>query len=190
MRLRGRTWRLLLALLARVERSAWQPSAGAASAGSWARMARSSRWSSGPGSSPSSLGEQPAAVAVDLQRVALPAAAIEREHRLAAQALAQRIRGDERVELSDELAVAPELQERFDPVFRRREPEVVETTDLVTREVLEGELGQRRASPERERLVEQPSRLGLRSVLECAPAVCRESLEARGIDGLLVRLQT
>ena len=113
-----------------------------------------------PGLEPELAGEQPAAVAVDLQRVALPATAIEREHRLATQALAQRIRGDERVELSDELAVATELQERFDPVFRRREPEIVETADLVTREVLEGELGERRASPERERLVEQPCGLG------------------------------
>ena len=113
-----------------------------------------------PGLQPELAREQPAAVPVDLQRVALPAAAVEREHRLAAQALAQRIRSDERVELSDELAVATELQQRFDPVLRRREPEIVETADVVTREVLEGELGERRASPERERLVEQPGRLG------------------------------
>ena len=93
-----------------------------------------------PGLEPELAGEQPAAVAVDLQRVALPATAIEGEHRLATQALAQGIRGDERVELSDELAVASELQERFDPVFRRREPEVVEAADLVASEILVGEL--------------------------------------------------
>ena len=52
----------------------------------------------------------PPRVLVGAQRLGLAARAVEGEHELAAQALAQGVRGDERLELADELGVAAELE--------------------------------------------------------------------------------
>ena len=86
--------------------------------------------------------------------------------------------GDERVETAGELAVAPEAEERLDPVFRGGEAKLLEAVDLVTREVVEGELGECRAPPERERLVEHARRLLWRPLLERAATVTCQLLEA------------
>ena len=63
-----------------------------------------------PGLEPELPGEQAAAVTVDLERVALSAAAVEGQHRLPAQPLPQRVRRDEGVELPDDLAVTAEAR--------------------------------------------------------------------------------
>jgi hypothetical protein len=65
--------------------------------------------------------ERPAGVLVDVQRVGLAARAVEREHELAAQALAQRIPGDERLELADEVCIPPCLEVRLDALLERRQ---------------------------------------------------------------------
>ena len=88
---------------------------------------------------------QPAPVAVGLERIGLPAAAVERQHPLAPEALAQRVGRDERCELPGELAVAPESEERVDPVLRHRQSQLLQSIDLLAGEVLVGELRQRRA---------------------------------------------
>ena len=75
------------------------------SAGSWARIASCRRRSSAPGSTPISLDQDRARVAVGLERLGLAARAVQREHPLRVQPLAQRVLGDERVELADHLAV-------------------------------------------------------------------------------------
>ena len=112
-----------------------------------------------PGLEPELPGEQAPAVTVGLERLALSTAAVEGQHRLPAQALPQRVRGDEGVELPADLAVTAEAEQRLEPVLRRREPHVIEAADLIACEVLECELGQRRATPDRERLVEDARRL-------------------------------
>ena len=65
------------------------------------------RRSSGPGSSPSSSTSSSAALAHHLERVRLAAGAVEREHQLRAQPLAQRVLGDERPQLADQVGGAP-----------------------------------------------------------------------------------
>lgn len=67
------------------------------------------------------------------------------------QALAQRVLGDERLQLADELRAAAEPEERVDPILDGLQPQLLEALDLALRELLEGELGERRAAPEPER---------------------------------------
>ena len=105
---------------------------------------------------------------VGVQRLRLPARAVEREHELAAQALRQRVLGDQALELADELVGAAESEVRVDAILERGEVKLLEPTDLTLRPRLVGELGERRAAPEREGLAQAlgsgrrlgPARLG------------------------------
>ena len=68
------------------------------------------------------LDEHLPAVPVCLQRLGLPAGAIEREHQLAAQALAQRVLEDQSLELAHEVEVPTESEIGIDPALERSEP--------------------------------------------------------------------
>src|SRR5262249_25767656 len=83
-----------------------------------------------------------------------PARPVQREHELSVQALTERVLERERFELADELRVAPERQIGIDALLEHRQPELLEARDLDLRERLVGEVGERRASPERQRLVQ------------------------------------
>ena len=61
---------------------------------------------------PELAAEQPPGVAVDAEGVGLASGAIQRQHQLRAQPLSQRVGRDERLELADELGVAPEREAR------------------------------------------------------------------------------
>ena len=100
---------------------------------------------------PELLVEQAAAGLVDGERLGLAAAAVEREHELAAQALAQRVLADEPLQLGHELRVAAELEVGVDPLLERGEPLLLEAGALGACE-RRVELGERRPAPERERL--------------------------------------
>ena len=101
------------------------------------------------------LDERPARVVVGRERLRLAAAAVERQHQLPAQPLAQRVRADERLELGDQLGVRAELEIGCDPLLEHAEPQILEPVDLGLRERLRLEVGERRAAPQVERLAEQ-----------------------------------
>ena len=107
-----------------------------------------------PGVDAELLDERPASALEHVQRVGLPAAAVEREHQLAAQALAKRVLRDERLELRHQLVMAAERQVGVDAILDRRETELLQPGDLALRERLVPELGQRLPAPERERLAQ------------------------------------
>ena len=71
------------------------------------------------GVDPELLDERPASVLEHLERVGLPAAAVEREHQLSAQTLAKRVLCDERLELRHEVPVAAECQVSVEAVLDR-----------------------------------------------------------------------
>ena len=71
---------------------------------------------------------------------------------------------DERLELADDVAVAAELEVGVDPLLDRDEAQLLEPADLRLRQVVERELGERRAAPERERADEQRAALVRRSL--------------------------
>src|SRR5581483_6748133 len=105
---------------------------------------------------PERVHERPAALPVDLERVRLPARAVEGEHQLASQPLAQRLRADERLELGNELGVAAERELRLGALLHERQPQLAQARDLRLRERLVRELRERLAAPDRERLAEEP----------------------------------
>ena len=97
---------------------------------------------------------------VGLERIRLPARAVEREHRAGRRKpLAVRVLGDERLELGHELRMAAELEVGVDPALERDEPRAPRCararppTNGASRQV-----GQRCAAVERERLAERRPR--------------------------------
>src|SRR5262249_5960530 len=133
--------------------------------------------------------ERPPRLLVRRQRLRLPAGAVEREHLLAPQALAQRIAGDQRLELTDEIAVAPELQIGFDPLFKRMHPELLEPGRLGRRERLRRELGERRAAPQLERRAEALRGLLGATGVEARARRRRDALEAVQVELVRLHLQ-
>ena len=125
-------------------------------AGSWRSTASWSRCSSGPGSTP--ISSTSVARAARTRRAPPPGArAVQREHALRVQPLAERMGGDERVELGDHLGVPARGQVGLDGRLRRARPQLVEPADLRSGEWLVGEVGERIPVPQRERLARPPS---------------------------------
>ena len=101
---------------------------------------------------PELVGERTARVLVARERIRLTARAVEGEHELGAQPLARGVLADERLELGDQGRVAAERQIGLDALLERQQPELVEPGDLGLRELLVGEVRERRAAPHVERL--------------------------------------
>ena len=101
-----------------------------------------------------------AQVAVGRERVRLAAEPVERAHLLTAQALAQRMLGDQRLQLGGEQRVLAALEVGLDALLERQHAQLFQPPHLRLREGLVAELAQRRAAPQRERLLERLGRLG------------------------------
>ena len=101
----------------------------------------------------------------------VPAAPVESQHELAAEALPERMAADERVELGDELRVAPEDQLRIDALLEAGEVLLSEPGFLQACERLL-ELGERRAAPQLQRSPEYRGRLS-------GPAGCQRLAPVR-----------
>src|SRR5262245_26654608 len=91
-------------------------------------------------------------VLVGGERVGLAPRAVEGQHQLRAEALAQRVLTGERLELDDELFVSTERELAVDPSSERVETLFSETFNLVARERFERYVRKRGAAPERKRL--------------------------------------
>ena len=126
---------------------------------------------------PEPVHERAARVLVDVQGLRLPTRPVQRGHQLHAEALAERVRGRQCLELSDELGVAPEREVSRDPELHRGQLDLLEPSDGRLGEVLVGEIRERRASPQRKRLVEPLRRIGRQPANEQAPPLVHEALE-------------
>ena len=100
-----------------------------------------------PGLEAQLLGQHAPAVPVDLQRLGLAPGAIQRQHQLRAQALAQRLARDGGLELGDQLGMAPARQVGLDAALQRDHPALQDAVDLHARLGRLGQLGQRRSAP-------------------------------------------
>ena len=107
------------------------------------------------------VGEQPAELAVDLQRVRLAARAVQRQHQPGAQPLPQRVGSGQLLQLADQLAVPAEGQVGVDPVLQGGQPLLLQPDDVPARERLGGEVGEGRSAPQLQRLAQQPGRQGV-----------------------------
>ena len=118
----------------------------------------------GPRLEPELLAQEAATLLEDAEGVGLPAGAVQREHQQPAEALAQRMGGDELLELDDRPAggdpAASSRSSRSSITARRSSDSRVIAADG---EVLVGEVGQRIAPPERLGLGQQRRRRGSRS---------------------------
>jgi hypothetical protein len=68
--------------------------------------------------------------------------------------------GRDRLQLADQVGVAAARQVGVDALLERGEPQLVQPCDLGLRERLVGEVGERRAAPQRERLAQLLGRAG------------------------------
>ena len=129
-------------------------------------------------------GEVLPAVLVRLQRLRLATRAVQRQHELTAEALAERVALDERLELADQLVVPSEREVAVDPLLEGRQAELVEPGDLRLRERLVREVGEGRPAPERERVTE-PVGCQLRIVArDRLPSLLQQALERVGVERL------
>ena len=112
-----------------------------------------------PGIEPELLDEQPPPLLVDVERLGLPARAVEGEHQLSSEAFAKRLPGDKCVKLGDELRVPAQREVGVQPLLDCAHPEFFEAGSLDLDELDRVEIGKRLASPQVERLA-QPLRRG------------------------------
>ena len=130
---------------------------------------------------PELVGERAPERLVARERLGLTARAVEREHLLRAKALAQRVTGDERLELAHHLGVATQREVGLDAPLERREPELLEASGLGVGERLR-ELGQRRPAPQRQRAPDEVGCVAGPAAGERGTAVRHESLEAVEVE--------
>ena len=97
------------------------------------------------------LDERPASIGVHVECLRLAAGAVEGEHQLRAEALAQRMRAHELAQLRHELGVTSSGEVGLDPRLESLEPYVLQPWQCVEYEALAGEIGERLATPEVER---------------------------------------
>ena len=83
----------------------------------------------------------------------LATGAIQRQHQLGREALAQRVLAERGREPPGRFDVPALGELALEPPFQRREPQLLEPCDLTLRERLEGEVRQRRPAPQRQRLL-------------------------------------
>jgi hypothetical protein len=96
--------------------------------------------------------------AVGLQRFGLTAAAVQREHQLTAQPLAQRMAENEQLELAHGLGVAAERELRVKPILKCSRAQLPEGSRLARGPLLVSEIAERLATPQRQRLPERHDR--------------------------------
>ena len=128
--------------------------------------------------------QPPARVGVRGERVGLAATAVEREHELRAQRLAQRVVGHERLQLADHVRLAAEREVGVDPRSHAHQAQVIEALGLADGELLVADVLQRRAPPEAERVGQQPARGRVIAAGERVAALGGQSLEPLRIHGV------
>ena len=136
----------------------------------------------GRGLDPESVDERPARALVGRERIRLPARAVEREHLLTAQPLAQRILAGQahRARRRPRRAARrPGPRPRGRPGTRAAGPPAARSR---AGRSVRGHVGQRRAAPEGERLPQRRRRLTRLAAGELCPAAAEERFEALGVE--------
>ncbi len=131
------------------------------------------------------VGEDAARVAVDLERVGLPPAAVEGEHALLEEPLAVGMLGRERLELGDDGVVPAAGELGVESELERREPQLLEPLGLRCSAGFLRQPRQRGPAPERERRAELVCRVGGPAGLESRPAAVEGALEPVEVELLL-----
>src|SRR5438094_9124513 len=113
---------------------------------------------------PQLIDEEQTCLSICLERLCLPSASVEREHHEAPQALTERVGCNQLFELGDELVASTKRKLCFAAVLDCLDPQLLERGNGSLGEGLIDEVGERRATPKRERSGQgHRSRLGCRS---------------------------
>ncbi len=115
---------------------------------------------------------------VGVERVALAAAAVEAQHQLPLEALAERVLRRQGLQLPGERRMPAAGEVGVEAALQRDQPQIVEPRDLRLRERLVGEVGERRPAPQGERVAQR--RRGRAVVRALRPG--DEPLEARDVE--------
>ena len=102
------------------------------------------------------VGQQAAQLAVTPHRLGLPAGPVEGQHVRGAQSLPQRVTGHQLAELAGQQAVLAQRQPGLGVVFHRDQPLLLQPRDRRLGEQRVGEVRQRRASPQSQRIGQKP----------------------------------
>ena len=96
---------------------------------------------------PQLLDEQATRRGVDRERVGLPACPVQRHHELPAEALVERMVGDELLELGDQLGVAPESDVGCDAIGQDSRAQAIEPDRSLRERTVHGRVGEARRTP-------------------------------------------
>ncbi len=129
-----------------------------------------------------SLDQAAPAVAVDLERLGLAITAIEREHELAARALAQRMLRYECLQVGDQIGMPTERELGLDAFLQRDQAKLLEPLDVHPGERLEFQIGQRPAAPQALRLAQRPRRAIRVALGPSSSPVPQQPLEALEVE--------
>ena len=113
---------------------------------------------------PEPLRQLAARRAVGVERVRLAVVAVERKHQLVPEVLPQRVPRDERLQLGDQVGLAAEREVGVEALLEGGQAHLLEPCDLRLRELLVREIRERRAAPQRERLLQLAGRCRRRNV--------------------------
>ena len=128
------------------------------------------------------LREERACAAVRRHRLGLALGVVEREHELAPQALAERLLGDQTLQLGDERSVTAERQVRIDSLLEGDEPKLVQPPSLVGDHATVANVRERRALPECERGSQAIRREPGRAPRACVAPFAVEPFEPPRVD--------
>src|SRR5439155_5442065 len=119
---------------------------------------------------------------IRVERLRLPAGAIEGDHQLPAQSLPQRMSRHERLQLGGEIVVSAERQVGLESILRRGDVQLLEPRDLLVRKSLVREVRERRPTPEAERPSKEVCRLRMLFRREGGTTLGDEPLEAVSLE--------
>jgi hypothetical protein len=138
---------------------------------------------------PELIDQHPAGLLIALERVGLATAAVQREHQLGLQALAQRMLAHEPLQLARQPGVLPQRELRVDPILERGQALLPQPADLRPGEGLIRQIGERGSAPQPECSIEPLGRRAGIAGVERRASGSRELLEAVAIDAAGFGLQ-
>ncbi len=98
------------------------------------------------------------------------------------QPLAHRVGADELLQLTDERSVSPRSEVRLDARLERLELQLLKPHDLVCRERLVGQVGQRRAARQAQRLAQHRRRALWPAFRQLPPSIFDEFDQPRRVE--------
>ena len=131
------------------------------------------------------LDEHVAVLAVDGECVGMATGAVEGDHQLRPEPLAQLVRADQRLDLRDRLDRPTTRQLRLDEALRGDQPQLLQALRLRADPVLVGELCVGVATPQTERLAQHRRCAGRVAASEPRTGVGDETFEAGDIERLV-----